>query len=94
MERLISADKLENFVLKEMSFWDNRDAEAILDAIQKQPTVDTIVEEHGKWIFEGFGYTSRGDSYEKCVCSQCDYEFAAMAGDFPKYCPMCGAIMD
>jgi hypothetical protein len=40
MGRLIDADKLENYVLKEMHILASRDLFLMLDAIKKQPTVD------------------------------------------------------
>ena len=67
------------------------DANAVLDSIDAQPTVDAVEVVHGRWIEKQEPITWCEDDvevfYECSVCETQNY------GESP-YCPNCGAKMD
>ena len=63
------------------------DANAVLDSIDAQPTVDAVEVVHGRWIDTDY----KPDIYCKCsVCGRRVYAY----DDGYNYCPNCGAKMD
>jgi hypothetical protein len=103
---LIDADKLEEYVLQEMTFFDNADEDVMYNAIQGQPTVDAAPVVHGEWV----EYKPKKDG---CVvfptrsyyCSECGKNSAFIVNGMESmptkafgrliynYCPHCGAKM-
>lgn len=80
--RLIDADILEDYVIRQMTFYDNADMYCMLDAIEKQPivTADSIVK-HGYWV--------KRARWKNHVCSECSFE----SNTAYNFCPNCGVKM-
>ena len=82
--RLIDADKLYIDAI-DGSYYDNQDEDVFIDMIDRQETVYTVTEKHGKWEFAGDGVI---------VCSVCATDYCPKSV-FPRnFCPNCGARMD
>lgn len=68
----------------------------IVYMLRSLPTVDAVPVVHGKWIY------NTDDFDPKIRCSCCNYNKPMIASDggipmvfsLPKYCEMCGALMD
>ena len=82
MPRLIDADTLIDIVKKDEPH--NAKAERLaLRAIDRAPTIDAQIVQHGRWVPEGHGLYS---------CSEC--QIIDSREPKHRYCPECGAKME
>lgn len=61
---------------------------AVLEHIEKQPTIEAKSVRHGKWILHHIGV---GHYWE---CSECHENPCIYVTEKTNYCPNCGARMD
>ena len=88
---LIDADAMRNYWLENGENEYVYDANAMLDSIDAQPTIDAVPVVHGRWV-----HTDEAAAwFGKDECSECHYHHADRYDlSFFNYCPNCGAKMD
>lgn len=92
--RIIDADALRQDWLENGENEYVYDTNAMLDSIDKQPTVDAVPVVHGRWI-----YVDGKGSHAEYKCNQCrthvcfDEQIDGLIPAY-KHCPNCGAKMD
>ena len=93
--RLIDADAMRQEWLENGENEYVYDANAVLNSIDAQPTIDTV--KHGKWIEDTVGCFNPFDPYKEdymdvIICSECGIYYGTETR--ANYCPHCGARMD
>lgn len=90
--RLIDADAMRQDWLENGENEYVYDANAVLDSIDAQPTVDAVPVVHGHWVRLD---AHKGIEQFKCsVCRSECYVPTCMNEPMFDYCPYCGALMD
>ena len=89
MDDLISRKALREEVESEI-YWGMASHGAILEAIDKAPTVDAVEVVHGRWEPH-----PRHPGFDRCsICHNCIVADDWADGVKWRFCPQCGANMD